>query len=96
MPAPVMGAVGIYVISFMIVSGLQIILSNKPDNRCIMVIGISLIFGLSVEMLPSLYISAPKALRFLTESSLTLTTVLAITLNQLLLLRDRISRPLAR
>lgn len=91
MPIPVMGAVGIYVISYMIVSGFQIMLSNKLDNRGIMVVGISLIFGLSVEMLPTLYASAPKAIRFLTESSLTMATLLAVALNQLLLLRDRLA-----
>lgn len=93
MPSPVMGAVSIYVISYMIVSGFQIMLSNKLEPRGIMVVGISLIFGLSVEMLPSLYISAPKSIRFFTESSLTLSTLLAVTLNQFLLLRDRWSRP---
>jgi NCS2 family nucleobase:cation symporter-2 len=95
MPAAVMGAVMIYVISFMIVSGFQIVLSNKPNSRAIMVIGLSLIFGLSVEMLPGLYLHTPKALRFLTDSSLTMTTLLAVALNQILLLRDRFRRPAA-
>jgi len=95
MPAAVMGAVMIYVISFMIVSGFQIVLSNKPNSRAIMVIGLSLIFGLSVEMLPGLYLHTPKGLRFLTDSSLTMTTLLAVALNQILLLRDRFRRPAA-
>ena len=54
MPTPVMGAILVFVVSFMIMSSLQIILSAKPDARRNFVIGISLIFGLSLEALPEL------------------------------------------
>jgi xanthine/uracil permease len=43
-----------------------------------------LIFGLSLEILPALYTGVPDWLQPLASSSLTLATVLAVVLNQLL------------
>jgi NCS2 family nucleobase:cation symporter-2 len=84
MPMPVMGAILIFVTSFMIVSGIQIILGAGMDNRRTFVIGISIIFGLSLDLLPALYAGIPAGIRPLFESSLTLCTVLAVVLNQVL------------
>jgi NCS2 family nucleobase:cation symporter-2 len=84
MPMPVMGAILIFVTCFMIISGIQIILAAGMDNRKTFVIGISIIFGLSLDLLPSLFVSIPHAIRPLFESSLTLSTVTAVVLNQLL------------
>ena len=84
MPAPVMGAIIVFLASFMIVSSLQIILSSKPDARKTFVIGIPLIFGLSLQALPELYAQIVPWLRPLFGSALTLATVLAVVLNLLL------------
>ena len=84
MPAPVVGAIVVFVVCFMMMSGLQIILSSKPDTRRIFVIGCALCFGLSLDMLPDLYSHVTPWLRPLFESSLTLSTVIAVVLNQLL------------
>jgi NCS2 family nucleobase:cation symporter-2 len=84
MPAPVMGAILVFVTSFMIMSGLEIILSSKAEVRRTFVIGISLVFGLSLEVLPDLYAQVDPRLRPLFESPLTFSTVLAVLLNQLL------------
>jgi len=83
MPTPVMGAIIVFVASFMIISGLQIILSSKPDTRKTFVIGIPLIFGLSLQALPELYAQVVPWLRPLFGSALTLATVLAVALNLL-------------
>lgn len=83
MPAPVMGAILIFVTSFMFMSGFQIILSEAADTRKIFVVGISLVFGLSSDILPGLYGHMPSWLMPIFGSSLTLATVLAILLNQL-------------
>jgi xanthine permease XanP len=99
MPAPVVGAIVVFVICFMMMSGLQIILSSKPDTRRIFVIGTSLCFGLSLDMSPDLYAHLTPWLRPLFESSLTLSTVIAVALNQLLrveetlLLRRKVPQP---
>ena len=67
MPSPVAGAIVVFVVCFMLVSGLQIILSHKPDTRKIFVIGIALCFGLSLDVLPQLYAQVPPWLRPLFE-----------------------------
>jgi xanthine permease XanP len=84
MPAPVVGAIIVFVVCFMMMSGLQIILSSKPDTRRTFVIGTALCFGLSLDMLPDLYSHLAPRLRPFFESSLTLSTVMAVALNQLL------------
>jgi NCS2 family nucleobase:cation symporter-2 len=83
MPQPVMGAILVFVTSFMVIAGIQIILTTKLDARKTFVIGISLIFGLSVDILPELYRNIHPWLRPLFSSSLTLSTILAIVLTQL-------------
>ncbi len=93
MPMPVMGAILIFVTSFMILSGLQIIISDIPDIKRTFVLGVSIIFGLSLEIVPDLYSGVPPWLRPLFDSSLTLTTVLAVLLNQLLRTGKEKERP---
>ncbi len=89
MPMPVMGAILVFVTCFMILSGLQIILTTKPTTRTTFVIGIPLIFGLSLDAVPQLYSDVYPWIRPLVQSSLTLSTVLAVVLNQLLRLEER-------
>jgi NCS2 family nucleobase:cation symporter-2 len=84
MPAPVQGAIVVFVTCFMVMSGLQIILTSKPDTRTTFVIGAALVFGLSLDIVPDLYAQVPHWMRPLFDSSLTLATVVAVTLNQLL------------
>jgi NCS2 family nucleobase:cation symporter-2 len=84
MPSPVMGAILVYVSSFMIISGMQIILGSGVDTRKTFVIGIPLIFGLTLDISPALFADVPHFLRPLFESSLTLSTVMAVLLHQLL------------
>jgi NCS2 family nucleobase:cation symporter-2 len=82
MPMPVMGAILVYVTCFMVISGMQIILSSGMDNRKIFVVGIPFIFGVSLSILPALYADLPYYLRPLFDSPLTLATVMAVLLNQ--------------
>jgi xanthine permease XanP len=72
----------------MIISGIQIIFGAGMDNRKTFVIGISLVFGMSLDLIPSLFIGIPYAIRPLFESSLTLSTVMAVVLNQVLRLGE--------
>lgn len=82
MPAPVMGAILVFVTSFMIIAGIQIMWGSEMDIRKTFVIGIPLIFGLSRDILPSMFAGVPSFLRSFVDSSLTLSTVLAIILHQ--------------
>jgi xanthine permease XanP len=84
MPKPVMGAALIYVASFMIVTGIQIIMSRMLDARKTFVVGISLIFGLSVDVMPGLYETVPGWIHPLFSSSLSLAAVVVILLNLIL------------
>ena len=84
MPSAVGGAILVLVVCFMMVSGIQIILSSQMDTPRTFVIGIALIFGMSLDVLPELYSHIYWWMRPLVESSLTLSTVLAVVVNQLL------------
>lgn len=81
MPAPVKGAVLVYVACFVIVSGLQLVMSHHVSPRTILIVGTSIIAGLSVDLLPELYTKLPVALHAFTHSPLALATVVAIGLN---------------
>jgi xanthine permease XanP len=81
MPMPVMGAMLIYSACFIILSGVQLLSSRMLDARRIFVVGISLIFGLSVEISPEVYRFAPDALRPIFSSSTSLATVLVVLLS---------------
>ena len=84
-----MGAILIFVTSFMIMSGLQIILSGGAETRKIFLVGISFIFGLSSDILPDLYSHLPSWLMPIFGSSLTLSTILAVLLNPILSISAR-------
>jgi NCS2 family nucleobase:cation symporter-2 len=90
MPPPVMGAVLVYVACYMIIGGLQVMTSRMLDARRTFVIGVSLFFGLSTQMVPGMYAGVPFAIRPLVTTSLAFTTVLAVALN--LVLRIGIAR----
>jgi xanthine permease XanP len=83
MPDPVMGAILVYVACYMILAGIQVITSRMLDARRIFVVGIALIFGLSVDMVPGLYGNVPNLIQPLFSSSLSISTVLVVLLNLL-------------
>ena len=83
MPDPVMGAIVVYVACYMILAGIQVITSRMLDARRIFVVGIALIFGLSVDMVPGLYGNVPDYIQPLFSSSLAISTVLVVVLNLL-------------
>jgi xanthine permease XanP len=83
MPDPVMGAILVYVACYMILAGIQLITSRMLDARRIFVVGIALIFGLSVDMVPGLYRDVPNHIQPLFSSSLAISTVLVVVLNLL-------------
>jgi xanthine permease XanP len=83
MPDPVMGAILIYVACYMILAGIQVITSRMLDARRIFVVGIALIFGLSVDIVPGLYRDVPNQIQPLFSSSLAVSTVFVVVLNLL-------------
>lgn len=90
MPKPVMGATLIFSVSFMIIQGLQIIMSRMMDARRTFTVGISLILGLSADMTPGIYENIQPWLQPVFSSSLSLGAVTAVVLN--LLMRIGVSK----
>jgi xanthine permease XanP len=83
MPSPVIGALILFTVCFMIVAGVQILTSRMMDARKTFVVGVSIILGLSVDMLPGVYHSAPAMLLPAFTSSLSVATLSALLLNLL-------------
>lgn len=81
MPEPVVGATLLFALSFMVVAGIQIISSRMIDARKTFVIGLSLITGLMVDVLPGAFESLPAVLAPVFSSSLSACTVTAVVLN---------------
>lgn len=93
MPAPVVGATLIFALSFMVVAGVQIMTSRMLDARKTFVIGLSLITGLMVDVLPEAFDTLPAILQPIFSSSLSACTVTAVVLNLLFRIgiRNRVS-----
>jgi NCS2 family nucleobase:cation symporter-2 len=94
MPKPVMGATLIFAVSFMIVAGLQIIMTRMLDARKTFVVGVSLIFGLSADVMPEVYQNIHSWLEPIFSSSLSLAAVTAVVLNLILRIGIAKSKPL--
>ena len=83
MPAPVVGAILVYSACFIVLGGMQLLTSRMLDSRRIFAVGISLIFGMSVDIAPELYRHAPEVFRPLFSSSTALATILVVSLSLL-------------
>jgi NCS2 family nucleobase:cation symporter-2 len=81
MPTPVMGASLVFAVCFMIMAGIQIIMSRMIDARKTFVVGLSIIFGLSFDMVSGLYAHVDPTLVPLFSSSLAVATICAVLLN---------------
>jgi len=81
MPKPIMGATLMFVLSFMFIAGFQIITSRMIDARKTFVVGISLILGLSVDILPGAYEGIHPWISPIFSSSLSVAAITALTLN---------------
>ncbi|WP_176461330.1 uracil-xanthine permease family protein [Bordetella genomosp. 1] len=82
-PTPVIGAVEIYAAAYLIVSGVELIASRALDSRAIFMVGLSVVAGMGVILLPALPREAPQALQFVVGNGVILGGILAIVLNML-------------
>jgi xanthine permease XanP len=83
LPGPAVGAILIYSACFIILGGLQLLTSRMLDARRIFAVGIALIFGLSVEIVPDLYRTFPAFLKPVFSSSTSVAAVLVVILSVL-------------
>ena len=81
MPKPVIGALLIISAIFVLITGFQIIMSRMLDTRKTFIIGLALVFGISVDILPGLYQHISGDMKALFASSFSLATVIAIVAN---------------
>jgi NCS2 family nucleobase:cation symporter-2 len=81
MPLPVMGAGLIYVASYLIASGIQLIMTRMMDSRRTFIVGLSFLAGLSLDVVPGLYQNLPTWADPIFSSSLTVATLVAFGLN---------------
>lgn len=80
MPTPVVGAITVYAACFMIVTGWSIIMTRMIDARKTFVVGISLVMGMSVLVVPEIYDSVPDKFMPILGSSIALTAVTGVML----------------
>jgi len=83
MPRPVVGATLVFALGFMIVAGIQIIMSRMLDGRKTFIIGLSIICGLTVDLLPQAFADLHPILKAIFSSSLSAATISALVLNQI-------------
>jgi xanthine permease XanP len=81
LPSPAVGAMLVYSACFIVLGGFQLITARMLDARRIFALGIALIFGLSVEIVPDLYKSFPADLRPIFSSSTSFATILVVVLS---------------
>lgn len=82
-PTPVLGAIELYAAAFLIASGIDLVASRQLDTRGIFIIGISLVGGVGVMMMPGIADQVPQFFHPLAGSGFIVTGLLAILLNQL-------------
>ncbi|SMH58805.1 solute carrier family 23 protein [Azospirillum agricola] len=83
MPGPVIGAVLIYTAACLITAGMDLIMSRMMNDRRVMVVGLSVILGVSVTALPGLYHGVPGWIAPIFHSEVTVAALAALLLNML-------------
>ena len=83
LPRPVLDASLLLGVSFMLLAGIQIITSRMIDIRRTLIIGISIVAGLCVDMVPGMQDALIGPLRPVFASPLSLAAIVAVSLNLL-------------
>jgi xanthine/uracil permease len=80
-PRPVLGAIVIYTAGFLMVAGMQMILSRMINNRRMFMVGLSLTVGAAIILMPELAATVPVSLKPILGSGLTMGILTAVILN---------------
>lgn len=81
MPAPVAGAALVFASTFIVVNGLQIMSARLLDTRRTFVIGLALVAGLAVDLVPAAIRVLPAGLQSAVGSALVFGSLVALGLN---------------
>src|SRR3546814_4020866 len=84
MPHPVMGAGLLYTSCFLVISGVELIVSRLLDSRRTFIVGLSLLAGIGLDLMPLAFADAPIWLAAFLGSPLAFATTLAILLHLIL------------
>lgn len=84
MPQPVLGGAGVIMFGMIAVAGINILREVEFDNRNMLIIAISLGFGLGVAFRPAILSQFPEQVRMIFSSGITTGTIVAILLNLIL------------
>ncbi|NIZ07986.1 solute carrier family 23 protein [Pseudooceanicola sp. HF7] len=82
-PGPVVGGVLIYTAAFMIIAGMELVLSRMMNSKRSFTVGFSIVIGFTVVTLPALVQNLPEWSRTIAASGLTVAVLTAIVLNAL-------------
>lgn len=82
-PQPVVGAILVYTAGYMLVAGMELVLSRMLNSRRTFMIGLGITVGSVVLLMPEIISGAPENLKPILGSALTLGTVTAMTLNMI-------------
>lgn len=82
-PLPVVGAIIVYTAGYMLVVGMELILSRMLNSRRMFTVGLSITVGASLLLMPALRNSVPQGLEALLGSPLTMGVLAAVGLNLL-------------
>jgi len=80
-PRPIMGAALLFTACFVMINGLQIIMSRLLDARRTLVVGLSLTLALSRDLFPTVYAALPQAVHSFVASDLVIGLFTALILN---------------
>ncbi len=83
MPRAVVVAALMYAVTFIMINGLQIMMSRMLDARRTLVLGLGVISGLTIEVFPSTVKLMPSSIAAIAGSSLVSATIVALILNLL-------------
>ena len=82
-PQPIVGAILVYTAGYMLVAGMELVLSRMLNSRRMFMIGLGITVGSVVLLMPEIISGAPENLKPILGSALTLGTVTAMTLNMI-------------
>ncbi len=80
-PGPVVGGILVYTAAFMIVAGMDLVLSRMLNTKRSFVVGIAIAVGMSVYIIPEMTAAAPQWSYTIVSSGLTVATLVAVVLN---------------
>jgi NCS2 family nucleobase:cation symporter-2 len=92
-PRPIMGAAMLFTSCFVLINGLEIIMSRLLDARRTLVVGLALTLALSRDLFPTVYDTLPGSLQSFAASDLVIGLFTALILNAVFRLgvRNRVS-----